>query len=274
MATAAPTAAAGAPTDATPELVEGPPDWRGLLDLLEERTGVTFADLWSTWVVRPGEAGLLDERRSTRATYDAVTRAAGDWELSPLIRSAMSAWQFDQASELLDQASTVLDELPALEADARAAGVEPPGTVREAFEGAAGPGAALTELRAERAAIREIAGAEAIGAQPPDVLARVGLFGETPGVELAGARAAFESGDLTAAAGRAQVARTTWSEAPEIGRKRLIVGLLGVGVVGGTTAFVLVTILRRRRHEAVSAGAYGTLEDESPQAVETGETPT
>jgi len=252
----------------------GPPDWRGLLDLLEERTGVTFADLWSTWVVRPGEAGLLDERRSTRATYDAVTRAAGDWELSPLIRSAMSAWQFDQASELLDQASTVLDELPALEADARAAGVEPPGTVREAFEGAAGPGAALTELRAERAAIREIAGAEAIGAQPPGVLARVGLFGETPGVELAGARAAFESGDLTAAAGRAQVARTTWSEAPEIGRKRLIVGLLGVGVVGGTTAFVLVTILRRRRHEAVSAGAYGTLEDESPQAVETGDTPT
>lgn len=252
----------------------GPPDWRGLLDLLEERTGVTFADLWATWVVRPEEADLLDERRSARAGYDAAVRAAGDWELSPLIRSAMSAWQFEQATGLLDQARQVLDELPALEEHATAAGLALPGAVREAFEGSRGPGPALVELRAEEAAIREIAGAETLGAQPRDLLQTLGLVGETPAVDLAAAGEAFEAGDLTTAVDRAQAARAAWLAAAEIGRQRLLVGLLGVALVGATVAFVLVTILRRRRHEVEPPERYATLDGESPHAVETGDTPT
>ena len=45
----------GAPAETT---TLGPPDWRALLDLLEELTPAKYADLWKTWVARP------DERRS------------------------------------------------------------------------------------------------------------------------------------------------------------------------------------------------------------------
>ena len=60
-----PPAAAGDPAAAVggtadPELVDGPPDWRGLLDLLEARTGRSFDDLWRTWVARDADLDLLD----------------------------------------------------------------------------------------------------------------------------------------------------------------------------------------------------------------------
>ncbi len=61
------------------EPASGPPDWRGLLDLLEDRTGKSFNDLWRTWVVRPGEASLLAERAAARRQYDSVVTRAGEW---------------------------------------------------------------------------------------------------------------------------------------------------------------------------------------------------
>ena len=60
---------------ATPELVDGPPDWRGLLDLLEARTGASYDDLWRTWVARDTDLPLLDARAAARSRYDAVVAA-------------------------------------------------------------------------------------------------------------------------------------------------------------------------------------------------------
>ena len=57
-----------------PETVDGPPDWRALLDLLEERTGLTYDDLWRTWVARDTDLPLLDARRDARTEYDEVRR--------------------------------------------------------------------------------------------------------------------------------------------------------------------------------------------------------
>ena len=48
------------------ETVDAPPDWRGLLDLLEERTDATYDDLWRTWVARDTDLSLLDARAQTR----------------------------------------------------------------------------------------------------------------------------------------------------------------------------------------------------------------
>ena len=67
---------------AEPETVDGPPDWRALLDLLEERTGLTYDDLWRTWVARDTDLPLLDARRDARTAYDEVLAAAGEWQLS------------------------------------------------------------------------------------------------------------------------------------------------------------------------------------------------
>ena len=66
-----------------PETVDGPPDWRGLLDLLETETGKDFTDLWRKWVIRPEEAALLDARADARTAYARTLALAGDWRLPP-----------------------------------------------------------------------------------------------------------------------------------------------------------------------------------------------
>ncbi|MCJ7712389.1 MAG: hypothetical protein MUQ32_16330, partial [Chloroflexi bacterium] len=98
----------GASTGATPESVGGPPDWRGLLDLLEAESGTGLVDLWRTWVVRPEEVALLDARAATRASYARTVALAGDWVLPRAIRDAMREWQFDSAEQLMADARTVL----------------------------------------------------------------------------------------------------------------------------------------------------------------------
>ncbi len=76
------------------ETVDGPPDWRGLLDLLEARTDSRYDDLWRTWVARPSDLPLLVDRASARARYALVTEKAGDWRLPRPIRDALRAWRF------------------------------------------------------------------------------------------------------------------------------------------------------------------------------------
>ena len=84
----------GAGGAAAPEMVDGPPDWRGLLDLLEDDTRASYADLWRTWVARDVDLPLLDARAAARTRYDAVVKAAGDWQLPKAVRDAMRAWRF------------------------------------------------------------------------------------------------------------------------------------------------------------------------------------
>ncbi len=95
---------------ARPRRSTAAPDWRGLLDLLEAHAATSFDDLWRTWVARDTDLALLDARAAARARYDEVVAAAGDWQLPRAVRDAMRAWQFDQATELLDQARTILDQ--------------------------------------------------------------------------------------------------------------------------------------------------------------------
>ena len=116
------------------ETVDGPPDWRGLLDLLEEHSSSSFDDLWRTWVARDTDLPLLDERKAARTEYDAVVTAAGEWQLPRAVRDAMRAWQFDQATSLLGTARTILDERAQIASGAAAAGLTAPTTLETAFE--------------------------------------------------------------------------------------------------------------------------------------------
>src|SRR6185295_13623873 len=58
-----------------PEKVDGPPDWRGLLDLLEAHSPRSFEDEWRSYVVRDTDMPLLDERQAARARYEEVLAA-------------------------------------------------------------------------------------------------------------------------------------------------------------------------------------------------------
>ena len=221
------------------------PDWRGLLDLLETRTDATYDDLWRTWVVRPEEAALLDARTSARAEFAAAVTEAGGWELPRAIRTALDRWQFDEAMAMLGKARAVLAARTSLEADATAAGLTLPSTLREAFEDE-GPEAAQTELAAESAAVERIASDARSRPADPGIVASIGLLGEDPAAQMAQARAAFASGNLAGAVAAADRARDTWLGTTDAGRGRLAIA------AGGFAAFGLLLLAwsRRRRPRA------------------------
>jgi len=243
----------GAPLGA--ETGAAPPDWRGLLDLLEDRTGKPFDDLWRTWVVRPDEAKLLDERAAARARYDEVVKRAGTWRLPALVRQALRAWQFGEATQLLDAADRALADRDAVTAAATAAGLTAPGTLRTAFEGVAGFSAASGEADAELATIG--AYGTAVSSRPAslDLVEEVGLWNATPDADLARAKTAFADGRLRESVEASSSARQAWVDARDIGRKRVmsilaaaLAAIIGLGLLLGSVRGGARRRRRRRAH--------------------------
>ncbi|MDP9251088.1 MAG: hypothetical protein M3O78_06945, partial [Chloroflexota bacterium] len=84
--------------------------WEAVLDLLEQRTGANYDDLWSAWVVNPDQAKLMAARAKARTEYLALESDAGKWDLPQGVRFEMGAWNFDAATKDLQAASLVLGE--------------------------------------------------------------------------------------------------------------------------------------------------------------------
>jgi hypothetical protein len=221
--------------EAVLETSETAPDWRGLLDLLEERTGVAYDDLWATWVVRPEETALLAERATARDLYQATLDRAGTWQIPRVVRDAFRVWQYDQATELLVDAGRALDDRDAVTAEATAAGLTAPAAMRTAFEGPRGFAAAASEADAELAAVAVYRDAAATKPTDPTPFQRIGLWNTDPDQILGEAAAAFSTGDLRATVESASFARSTWQTSGDIGRNRVvaIVASLAAIVLGG-----------------------------------------
>ena len=252
--------APGAGSDTRPVEAGAPaPDWRGLLDLLEDRTGRDYGDLWRTWVIRPAEGKLLDDREAARRRYDQVVRRAADWQLPPLVRQAMRAWQFDQAMELLVAADRVLDGRDAVTEAASAAGLPlVPRALEAAFEGNGSFAAAATEADAELQTIAAYERATASRPTAPDLMQQIGLWGTTPGIDLAAAADAFAAGNLQASVDGSLRAQLAWDDAQELGRNRALTmlaatlaALIAVAVIVGR-----IRSARRRWRRRTAARAY------------------
>ncbi len=240
---------------AAPETVDGPPDWRGLLDLLDEHGSGSFDDLWRTWVARPTDLPLLDDRQAARSRYDAVVAAAGDWALPRPIRDAMRSWRFDTATALLADATRILDQRAAIGRAATSSGLTPPDALRIAFENPDGFARATQEAAAEVETIHRYDAAAATRPAAPDPLQALGLWGATPDAELDQSRALFATGDLSGSVASAAMAAAFWSGAEDLGRGRLI------SIVALTLAALLALALivawlrgRRRRRRALAPG--------------------
>ena len=252
-------------SDGAPELVEGRPDWRGLLDLVEAKAGDSFDDLWRRWVVRDSDRPLLDARREARARYEDVLAAAGDWRLPTIVREALRAWQFDEATRLLDGADVILGQRAAIQAAAAAAGLTPPDTLRDAFELPDGFAVASVEAAAELDAIARYEAAVAHRPAEPDALQTLGMWGTTPELDIERARELFAAGDLSAANDASEAAAIVWASATDVGRGRvvsiatlLVAVLLAIGLLVG---WERARRRRRRRFAArwVGADSYATL---------------
>ncbi|HLX35710.1 MAG TPA: hypothetical protein VKR30_10780 [Candidatus Limnocylindrales bacterium] len=224
------------PPNGASEPTGQPPDWRSLLDLFEDTTGQSYDDLWRTWIARPEDLALLDERATARAAYAKLVSDAGSWSLPRSIRDAMRAWQFDTAMAQIAAAEQVLAQRSTLQGAAAAAGISLPPTLEQAFEGAGGLDAAAAEASAEQATLQAISDSAASdpgrsGSQAP-ILVAVGMVGVDPAGELAASKAAFAQGNLAAAITQASAAAGDWAGAADRGRGRLIsLGLAALAVI-------------------------------------------
>jgi hypothetical protein len=234
------------PNDARTGVAFSLEGWQRLLDLLEERTGADYADLWLAWVVDDAEAALLADRTEARSRYEEVVTAAGDWELPEVVRFDLGNWQFDDVMAELDTIDRILVMAADLEALAAELGLVPPDRLREAFEGNAGIELALTEANKELLALETIADATRGLAEEPDAVEWIGLLFAEPALDLAAAREAWEDGDHGTASDHADAVLATLDAADDRGRERLAIGGgFLILVVGG----VALTVYRRRDPE-------------------------
>jgi hypothetical protein len=227
--------------------------WQELLDLLDERTGHSFDDLWTDWVVNPQQETVLQQRAVARQDYLSVVALAKDWNLPSDLRAAMGAWRFDLAEADLAAARTVLGARAQIAARADVLGLTPPGALQVEFEARNGLNAAQQEATAEIGALTAIATASDRLAESESLLELIGLIGESPGADLAAARVAFEADRLDAATADANRALQARAGAEAEGQTRVAIGISGILLVSGGT---LVGVrLRRLRRSAAAARA-------------------
>jgi hypothetical protein len=242
------------PDASAEEPVPGAPDWRGLLDLLEDHTGQGFGDLWHTWVARPEDLTVLDARSVARTAYSQAVEAAGEWRLPTSIRDAMRAWRFDVATQQLTAANVLLGQRATLAAAAAAVDVHLPDSLRTAFEGPDGLTAAAGEVAAEVSAIEMIGAAEAARPARPGfvdgLVVGIGLLFQEPSVQLGASQLAFESGNVSGAYEAALSARDAWRFAADAGRWRIVSLVL---LVLSLAIFAWVARRARRRRSAAPA---------------------
>ncbi len=238
------------------ETVDGPPDWRNLLDLLETETGKDFTDLWRQWVVRPEEAGLLDARAEARTAYARTLALAGDWRLPPGIRDALRSWQFDAAEQQLADARTVLAQRGAIESLAARGSLTLPPAVQQQFQAGDMAGASR-EAEAERTAMLTVIQATDARVHDDDLMSRIGMLGEDPEGDIATAKAAFTAGDLATAQSAADDAYRAWTAAWQEGRRRAV---LLTAVLAGTLVLVAAVAVRARaaRRERTASAVAGS----------------
>ncbi len=229
------------------EVVSGPVDWRGLLDLLEARTDMTYDDLWRRWVARPEDTALLDARAAARSRYEAFLGAVGDWQVPLSIRDAMRAWRFAEATDLIADAEAVIELRGEVEAAAATAGLVPPATLRQAFEDDDGFADALAEGGAELHAIERYVAATAHRPSDAGPVTTLGLLGETPDADLAAARTAFADGALAGAAEASDEAAASWLNAEPLGQGRAF--SIGTIVLAVLFLLALIVATRRRRRQ-------------------------
>lgn len=237
-----------------------PPDWRTLLDLMEEVAGAHDVDeLFRASVVEPEDAAALDRRAAARVDHDALVFRAGGWTLPPYLRVAMAAWEFDDFSARQGPVSDVLVRRDALHAWAESLALEPRDDGKALFEAAEADMAEVNELLDEQeAALGAFDEAERLVNGDRGLLAAVGLFGQDPDGDLDALRASWAEGDYAAVEHDGHELAARLEGAVGAGTIRLLVpALLLVGV------WQLVRWFRRR--SGGNAASDGPDEPAPPQ---------
>ncbi|MEW5991377.1 MAG: hypothetical protein AB1736_08555 [Chloroflexota bacterium] len=230
-------------------------DWRRYLDLLEEIGGSATAEaLFREYVVTQAAVRDLDARAAAREAYAELLDDGDGWLPPPFVRGELGAWRFASAESRITEAGEILALRDEIEAAALALELEPDDALETAYEAAFDNFVEAQDIgRAELTVLETLAETEVAIDAPLDVLGTVGLLGATPRDGYEAAAAAFEAGDLEIAETAARDALALVTDAPRVGRERL---LAGVGVaIGGTAVLGLGIAIRGRRRSNAAARA-------------------
>ena len=235
------------PAETVDTRLESWPDWRSFLDHLEGVGGSMQASgLFRTFVASQEDLALMDARDAARDAYADLAEAGDGWAPPAVLRLAMAAWAFDDATAMMPQVRDAFAERDRIGDALATIDVAVPTALREEVEGAedlAGLDRALADAAQAADALVDAATTEA-EANP---LARLGLLVLPVSDELADARAAFDAGDWDRAEDSALAASSGVGTATTVGALALAVVLVAVLVV------LALAALRRRRRSSTPA---------------------
>lgn len=220
-----------------------PLDTRAFLDHIETVSGQQVADRFAEVVLTEEDVALLPARAEARAAFDSLVAAAGTWGAPDPVRAAMSAWEFDTAQGLIEEASGWLVERDALLEELEAVHLPAPHRLEQAYLAYGGGAEAYDELEAERAVVRAYAAAaDSVNAER-SVIERIGLVAATdPSAQLNLASGQFAEGDLRGAVDAIAEAERIVASAATAGWVRILSAVLLAVLVLAAAIF----LVRRR----------------------------
>ncbi len=246
------------PGEGDPERSRLPNDWRRFLDLAEQAADPatataserSLADLIELWALDATQAVLLPARAAALERYSALARAGGSWAPPAAVRSALDEWQFGEAADIMDGAERVLASRDAIEALAATEGLVPGPRLEADYQDARSEAEMNVVADAATRALgtlETIATAGEAAEAPRDWLTSWGLDGADPAAGVAAAGAAWEAGDLDAAATAAAGVVALLAAAPDIGRSHAIVAALVAALAVLLLVLIAIALARRRR---------------------------
>ncbi len=244
------------PGAGTPETVTESNNWKRLLDLVESLNGADSTDTeraLEDFVLTTTSADEVRDRAGARTAYRVLLATGDGWLPGWYVRKPMDEWKFDVATKHMAAATAVLGLRDQVATAAAALQLQPNGALKTAYEGAEADLDAATALaQDELTALAAVADAKSKVDVQPDLVAQLGLLGETPQVPYAAALAAFEAGDLAGAKANAATAAALITGAAAAGQQRLVL-IVGVAVAVLVLLIVLAIVLRRRRRHRTLA---------------------
>jgi hypothetical protein len=245
-----------------PETVLPRDGWRRFLDLAQSIDRPAQIDVDKAlldFVVFENDWNALVDRAETRDQYRLLLIDGEGWLPPWYVRRPMGEWRFDDAGERMDEAAAVLELRDRVATAADALQLEPDDALRTAYEGASEGFVAVQGIGDDQLeALAALADTRAKLDAEPDLVARIGLLGETPRASYDEARAAFERGELDSSLAAAAVAAAIVTGAAAVGEQRLLLAVGGAVVLLLVLLVLAVTIRRRRRrHRHALATAAG-----------------
>lgn len=118
-----------------------PDDWRRLLDLSSESVAgedlaaeAAVEELFINFVLNNDNARGLDERRDARTMFREFVARDPNWRVPREVRSALTLWNFEAATAVMEEANQVLGRSLEVEGEARAHDLKISNAARLAYE--------------------------------------------------------------------------------------------------------------------------------------------